>query len=79
MSPSLRTSPEATPGGYMVLCGSIPDGLPRAAIYSAIFRLPATPGGQVLEFMNLSDEILLRMRFRRMCTGNGHRAFFTRF
>ena len=68
---ALPISPEATPGGYTVLRARLPDGLPRAAIYSAIFRLPVTPGGQVLEYMNLSVEVLLDVSTLRMCMGKG--------
>ena len=68
---SPQTSPDATPGGYTVLRTRLPDGLPRAAIYSAIFCLPVTRGGQVLERMNLFFEVLLGMSTLRMCMGKG--------
>ena len=58
-----RTPPKTTPGSY---------GTARtAAIYSAIFRLPVTLDGQVLEFMHLSDDVLLDVSTLHMCMGKG--------
>ena len=54
-----------------MLHARVPDCLPQAAIDSAVLRLPVTLGGQVLEPMRLSDEVLLGMSTLRMCTGKG--------
>ena len=59
----------------MVLYTRLLDDLPRAAIDGAIFRLPVARGGHVLEFMNLSVEVVLGMSTLHMCMGKGNERF----
>ena len=54
-----------------MLHARLPDDLPRAAIYSTVFRLSVTLCEQVLEFMHLTDEVLLGIDTLCTCMGTG--------
>ena len=54
-----------------MLHARLPDDLPRAAIYSTVFRLSVTLCGQVLEFMHVPDEVLLGTNTLCTCMGKG--------